>query len=498
MSEAQLGQKSRFKYYFYIVALGAYLCGYLSDPEIFQRIVVGNWIFFHKTLPTTYLWSLASKDIAWLDSSWLFNLGLSLIETNFHWQGISLTKAALSILFVFFLADFLVLILKDFFVSGLISTIVAVGVLENITLSPELFVICFLPLLFNFVRKYLAGDKKGGWLFAFFLLSLVLANIHFAFIFIGLGIIILLLPKANSKKDVFYLLLAVFLSVALSPYGFKIWPWIYQLTSKNLSYYFVTQELVANIFEYPFVCLILLWVMVLIFLYSLQNIKDYFCEVIFLTALTILSCAFKTIIPFSLVALSYLLANLWKDAADKETLIPLQIFFSSFGKKLAKLSDLGAVFLLFSVAFVNIENLRRIASVTILFPEAEMDYILEKKLPLPLWHQSVIAPYLIYRFANEKGEPRELVRIDKTAILNNPQLIREEFHKMWRKGFAENPPKTALVHYYSPLYDALIQDPKWKLVWQNDKEVSSQGQETEEEVPFYAWAIFVNSVSAPF
>ncbi len=486
-------EKSSIKFYFFVIALGSYLCSYLGNPEIFHSIIVGNWIFSHQALPTTYLWSSASKDIFWLDSSWLFNLLISLIETNYYWTGLALLKVTLSILFIFFFSNFLTLIFKDFFVAGLISTIVGIGVLENSGLNPELFIISFLPLLLIFIKLFFAEKKKKLSFFSFFILCLILANIHFTFIYLLSAAIILLFPKDKKKKDLLFLFLAGLLAVILSPYGSKNLFWIYQQSTKNLTYYLANQELAANIFEYPFVCMILLWSIIFVFIYSLQNIKNYFKELVFSVVLTIFSFALKTFIPFTLIVLGYLLINLWKDAVDNQSNIPLQKVFNVFGEKLSRLSYFGVIWILFCVALVNIENLRRLPLVTFLLPEREMDYILEKKLAFPLWNQSAIAPYLIYRLANEKGEPGELVAMDQTAILNNPQLIREESHKMWRKSFAANSPKTVLVNYYSTLYDALIHDPQWKLVWQNDKEVSSQGQETEEKIPFYAWAIFVNS-----
>lgn len=498
MSNLEAGSEYRgstflgIRAYFYLIALASYLTAYISEPEIFQSLTIGNWIDAHSSVPNNFIWSFFGKQQNWLDSSWFFNLIISHIETNFHWEGIVIFKLLLSLIFVLSLANLLIKFLSNSFIVGLIVLFASIGILEQRTLEPMFSLIAFFPLYLSLAFNFL--NKKNSYfsLCAFIPLSLILANVHFGFLFLALISFFLFLEESNLKDSLILFLLSIF-SICINPYGLAIFGQIFHIFSVYLTYYLSLRETGISLYDYSFVSLILIWTMAAILSYSISDIEKFSKSLVLAVVLSIFSFAFKHVLPWAIIFTSFLLAKLFNQIIREDKKIDFLEFFFHMDRQVYKLSKFGVVWLMSCIAFVNIYNLIKIPVFTALLPEREMDFILSKKLEFPLWHQSNVSPYVIYRLANEKGEPHSLAMLDNFSVISNPELFRDESLQMWRKTFLENPPKTVLVSHNSPLYDALISDPKWKLVWQNDKEVSSQAEVEKEKIPFYAWAIFAKN-----
>jgi len=465
------------------LAVGSYLASSLFAPEFFEHLVVGRWITSQRALPTEYYWTLLASDLAWRPVSWGFALCVSLFESFFGETGLAIYKLSGFLFFVLSATTFYTCQARDGFFGTIIGLLVSCAVLTNATLSPMLFGWGFFLSTLGLVYLYTECKLKPSVaLSSIFICGLLFANTHgFSLIVLPILLTHLLFDsnqQPETKKRLLSALSAYTLSQFCTPYlGAQILQVLHAFINQlSLDFYF--QLSVSTIYDFPLAFLVLILLLLGVFWSSAPK-SLRLAEALLLALFALFALAQSNALPVALILAGYYTCNIWGRSNTGE-LGQLAEGFMQLRAKLMKLSPFGVLWIALCVLLVNVVNIYRIPSSRSHLPQAEVDYILEHELPFPLLHQREIGPYLVYRFSNERGEPKKKAALTPTALRLAPEIGRyeialERFASGWQKFFDFIAPQTTLCRKASSLYAVLRSDAKWRLVYENGAVVGGAG-----------------------
>jgi hypothetical protein len=476
----------------FTAALASYLCNWITEPDFYFHLLVGRWIHAHHALPTTDIWTRLLLGHPWLDANWLFQYLLSAIEDCCGWTGLAVFKLLLSFVFVWLSAVVFSAAAADRFFGTCLAAIVSCGVLEPSFFGPELaaysLFLCFLASAYA-VRNGSAGRR--AWIAGGFS-AVLLANLHPSYLLVLAVALLTAVFHRGQRAFAFFLLTAV--AALFNPYLGKQVLFEAGEIAAQAKYYLQTQSAVATVFDYSFSFLLLLWFLTTCIGAARSSVVRQGEEIFLAAVLSLLSLAVKSLLPFALLSTAFVSARLWAESLAAETPGQLALSFRELQGKLSKLPAPGSIWVLLCLVFVNSVNFIKQPNIDWFLPKHALDYLQEKHLEFPLWHESGIGPYVAYRLADQNGEPRELAAWDFRAVSVNQELLWNEKNNLWRESFSIFDPKTVLVRSHTPLYETLATNPRWRLVFQAGQEVKPEdAAEKAENPPFLAWALFVSS-----
>ncbi|MFN8390662.1 MAG: hypothetical protein U0136_10265 [Bdellovibrionota bacterium] len=483
--------------YLYAAALGSYLCGAITEPDFYFHLLNGRWISAHRTLPTTDIWTSALKGQRWYSESWLFDFLLSSTEDRFGWTGLAVFKIGLCILFVVALTSVLSRISGSRFFGGVLATVVACGTLEQAPFGPELFAY---PLFTLLVGTALFARERSRltsfeWV-SVALCTLFLANAHASF-FLLLCCAVLFGLK-DPAKTVWMIVLLLCAALFVTPYAGSQIPFLATSLFARGRFYLQSQGGAATVFDYSFSFLLLLWFLAAFIGLAKRDSRRLPAELLLAGAVSLIALAVKFLLPFALILTGLVCAGVWASARLETRPKEIVVSFERLEQSLLRLPAVGVAWILFCVLVVNSANFVRRPSVDLLLPKLALDYVLERKLPFPLWNESAVGPYVMYRLADERGEPRELTAVDPRAVPEHSEIFFEESKGLWKASFSRVMPHTILVRANTGLYESLAANPSFHLVFQAGEEVlPAERQNKVEKPPFYAWAVFTDANLEP-
>jgi hypothetical protein len=128
-----------------------------------------------------------------------------------------------------------------------------------------------------------------------------------------------------------------------------------------------------------------------------------------------------------------------------------------------------------------------------LLPNEEVEYFLESGVQPPLFHEAFIGGYLVYRFSNEKGElNHQVMQTTYSSHLYRDAAISDfslkSLSDTWRDNFRSYAPNTVLCRQSSSLYQFLLDNPEWSLVFSGNQK-KSKARGIIKNNPF-VWAVF--------
>ena len=471
----------------FIAALGSYLCRSVTEADFYLNLVIGRWIRATSSVPQSDLWTAAISGQSWKATNWLFQVSVSSMEDRFGWTGLIAFKLLLCCCFMFTLARLLGRLSRSGFFGGLLAVLVGCGVLELAPFDAELlgYVLFAAILSLGVSIRYWEGGLLSH--FFVFLCSVMLTNTSASYLLLAFYAVLSLLIHRDRLSLIFAALIAA--AVPVSPYfGAQIGAQA-AVAIAQAKYYLQTLTGAATIFDYSFCFLVLLWVLAAFLGMAESFVKRFRAEIFLAGGLSIVALALKALMPFALIFSAVLAAVAWRSREEEGTETDLQSSFEILGDKLASLPEVGVVWVLFCVTFVNVVKLYQNPNIDWLLPKHEIDYVLEKNLPFPIWHESSVGPYVIYRLADQNGSPKKLAALDWRAVSAHPEMFWQEHNGLWRQSFNTFHPATVLVRTNTALFEDLQASPEWKMVIRAGR--PTDAEDDGEKIPQYGWAVFV-------
>ena len=504
----------------FFLALGSHLVSPIREPEFFFRLTVGHWIESNGTVPSKDLWTLAGSSAPWSAPGWLFDLSLSFLErigghTAFIW-----TKLLLFCLLLGLLQRLFFRLCRDRFFAGLVTTLVGAGLLVDGELLPSLLGWILFPLIAEQICRFRAGKTSSAVLTAG--LSILLTNLTgspflLAFIFVLSWFV----EDPSSEKTrletdrdgpgtsaVPIILGAIWLAASIAtPYLFKGLLGAGLQLAGEIDTALRFRAHPATVFEYRTAFVVLLW---LLFAGLKQDSRTGRpSPLVVIAALASVAGAVSiSAMPYAIVAAGFCVARSWGEGSQRNE-PGMRDGLERLGSSIYRLSPAGLVWLLSCASVVNIVHAVKVPTNTFVLPGPAIDFVLDRKLPFPLFHERSVGYYLAYRFAEPSGAPRFLAMADDRAAIFDRGIVAgdETVNHLtlgWEQYFDRYAPQTVLCRIASPLFSALKRDPQWTQGFDalhaldRPRIPESEGgapEQVEERLRPYLWAVFLRKDS---
>jgi len=458
--------------YSYCAVLGTYLCQLISEPAFYFHLTVGNWIRSHGTLPVVDSWFKANAGNERLATSWLFDLSVSLLEELGGSQGLAIGKLILCVLLVLALYHLFHRASRDNFLSLLVTTIVTCGLLESAPYSPDL-------IAWSFLAYSLECGLRRAPVLLFVLLGAAFANFHTEFYLGALLLFGCLFPVERRSVCAFGV------SGLLSPYFTHHLIYAFTGLVAKTSFAVRTGEFAVNVFDYRFCFLLFLWVF-LVLLCSGQMLEPRKRRLLIAAGLnSLLALVFSPLLAFALISTGFALSAIWPDCHDER---PIVHAIDEFAARLRRVPLPGVIWVFFCLITVNSVNFYRFPIVEYFLPVKEIDQLMEENLPSPIWHESMIGPYVAYRFSGRLGDAMRLAFDDFEVVRTAPELLEGERNSQgdFLKTFSDA--NTFLVRRGSSIYELLSSSPQFKRVSFDASAVARK--------ELNSWVLFVREVES--
>ncbi len=486
---------------FIVLLLGSYLCSSVYAPEVFGHLAIGRWINAQLKAPAVDLWTVAGQGQDIRSGVWLFESIVSFCETAAGEQGLLILKLLLFTAFVAVCARAFSVRSANRFFGVSSAIVVSCGVLLGMCLTAQLAGCVFFCLSLEIFYRARCKRLKAKNYLLLALFGCFYTNIHTSAV--GALLVMLCLGACGERTSEYAadgrssgcaLFLAVFaLTQLITPYaGRQTLTALLSFTS-SLSMEGSLPSSAATVFYYPAAFMAILWMLIAYFWHCHpENMRSR--EFVVLMLLSLLGLAWKEYIPYALIFSGFVVSSLWGRAGGQG--------FGNLGTALAKLKTqlerlpaTGILWVIFCLIFINVYALIKQPVATAFLPQREVDFLLEKRLPFPVLHEAAIGPYLVYRFTDAAGYPREQALWTPQVLAVNPDLSRIEtsirsIQGEWQKAFELFNPGTVLCRRQSALYELLLRDSSWKLVFKEGRPAHADQARHQARHLTVSWAVF--------
>lgn len=477
-----------------VVLLGSYLCTTIYSAAFFGHLALGRWIVSHLRLPEVDLWTLAAHGKTWRSEAWLFEVLISLVESMLGEKGLLILKLVLFSVFVGAASFCFSARSGDRFFGTFVAFVVSCGVLLGVCLEARVLGWIFLVVSLELGGRFESDQQSKISLLPVFFLGLFYANSHSSSLLGLLILTMLLLSERDRPKSASLLFLAVFAAGQLAtPYfGAQVYSSLAGFLN-FLSMELNNQTNPATIFQYPAAFLLLLLI-VLGYLWHCHPWTLRSAELLLVLFSAVAGLGSRSLLPYALILCGLICARLW-GRVQGSGLGNLGLALAKFEHQLSRLPAIGVVWVVLCLIIVNVGNLIKAPLTSALMPAAETDFIIEEKLPFPLLHESAVGPYLQYRFSDEAGNPKQLVAITPAVSPIAPgfasaEMFLKDLHPGWEKFFALVAPKTVLCRTATPLYEVLVRDENWELIFKAGHRTGSGEEPLPSRRSLLSWAVF--------
>jgi hypothetical protein len=487
---------------FLIIAAATSFCTPIQHPSYFWHLTIGRWILYSKVLPASDYWSVVGNGAAWvrwISEFYVFECLIAFIDSSWGERGIAAIILVLTILLFVVVSISFARRAGNLFIGVFFALFAASGVLFNLAFGPGILGFTFFVLFLELVFSRESFKTERGFISSAFLLSILYVNIHPSFyISAVLALTILYLRSTSFLKHCLPFALISIISVFLTPYFgrdliIKASQFFSMLRTQVLDGYSIFTS-----YGYAQGFLTLLVILFLAFAskhFTQLRKLEYF---IILIAIGLASIT-KMFLPYVIILLGFYISDIWGKAEGKG--------FSNIGDGLIKLQrranrfvqivrPLAVVWVLLCVIIVNVYGLYQLPFNRAILPMQEADYINRNESLFPILHSKMIAPYLVYHFADEHGVPRHKVLFDHRVqflrpeidLLANSAFLKGDFLAL-EALVEEFKPMSILCNNFEPLCNKLITNSEWEVVFRAGREVE-EGMHDMAELPYFHWTVF--------
>ncbi len=453
-----------------LLALVAYICGPVGDPDLWWHIVVGDWILAHGRLPVQDHWNLFGRGEAWMAYSWSNEIVYALVDRLAGVEGLYFAKLFLSVALALSLGFVYSKVSKSWFLGLCLALFAFASTHGHLTLRPQTFTwILFIWLLY---LAHLFSKNGLNWRVALFtfLTFCLWANTH---ITTALGLIALaffIAFERQSLREKLLLLLIAVLGTFLTPYFGAEWIVFFTKSSHPLAFSSIAEFKPANILQFSTGFLVLSTA----FLVSLyvQERRAFSTMHLALTLCFVgASLAVIKFLPLAVLLICFLIALAWGKCREagrdfgnlEEGVCRLEKLIDRFPRE-------GLCFVLLVLAFLYARHTAQTPLAESHVPSHAMDFFIEQKLPHPLLNDFGRGGYIMYRLSDDEGNLKYPVPIDGRTNVT-PEEVFEKFqrsffgHFGWQEFIDLVDPKTILWPLESPLSPLLLSTGNWCVVY---------------------------------
>ena len=453
-----------------VFMVAAYLTGPIVDPDLWWHITAGRWILDHGTVPHLDYWNLFGVSRPWRAYSWSAEVVLALVES---WGGVAalyLLKLLLVMLLVGSLMFVAGSLAKDFVFGGMLGVVAAASTFNHLTLRPQTVTwILFAWLLLVAEREVVSQETRRVSLALIVLMS-IWANMHLSAV-IALGALFCWVLGSGATMSV---LLPATIGTFLTPYVGTEWATFLEKTSHPFKFNIIAEFQSARFDEYStaFAFIVLTFLAVLL-MQRPGGVRRG--QVIGGLVLLIGGLGIVKFLPFAVIFLTLLVARAWGLAPGRGA------EFGNLGEACIRLGNLwrwlpreGLAFLCIALGFTQVWPVWRAPLAESLVPRQELDFILEEKLPTPILTSFGDGGYVMYRFADGKGEITERVVIDGRTNITPPEIMSAFVDastgaRDWRRYIDIVRPQTILWREPSALNSLLLEKSEWCLIYESER-----------------------------
>jgi hypothetical protein len=465
------------------IVVGLYICGPLQDPDLWWHLTVGRWILAHGKVPTEDLWGLFSAGQPWRAYSWSTEVLFALADRAGGMHGLLTLKMLLGVLLAGSLSAVFSLISRNWFLGLLLGVFVTAGCYNHFTLRPQSLVwvwFAFVLLIANTIDTKGLTWRRGAALAATMMLW---ANTHLTS---ALGVVaaaawVFRIPETVSARAGRHAAVQIvrlpvtlgaiaFLGTLLTPYLGGEWLTLFSKTSHPSEFNAVAEFQPATVMQFP-TAFLMLGAMLLVLVWSSSSRPPALGAAFAWVGFILAGLAVVKFIPFALILTGALIARGFAELKAETVSINPKLKNLTEGIErlygaLDRVPREGFAFLLLCIAFVSGFQLWKSPVAYEVVPESAVDFIEEKGLPFPIANIFGHGGYLIYRFSDERGMPRQRVAIDGRTNLISREYWQDYIAAMrakrsWEKYFDRIKPGTLLWRDDSPLPSVLIAAGQW-------------------------------------
>lgn len=459
------------------VAIGAYICPPIRDPDLGWHVVAGRWILANRALPSVDYWNLYGAGNPWTAYSWSNEIVYAVFDAWRGMEGLFILQLLLAILTVLSFFYFLGRLAGDWFLGALIGSAAAAATYAQFGLRPQTVVWIFLLAVISAADDIAREGftRKRGLLLA--AVMSLWANTHITTA-IGLAAIGAWLFDHRRPQILARPLLWAFAGTLLTPYLGYEWVIFFSKTSHPISHSMIAEFGPATILEYATGLLLLLLALLAAFLFDKPKGTTP-GRVGACVVLTIGALAVVKFLPFAALFAAAVICQMWRDVGGAEGpgLGYLGEAISKLREGLLKVSGFGLAFVFAALAVVNIRDRWRTPVDKRIVAVEAVDYIEREALDRPLLNSFGEGGYLMYRFADAAGNLDRKVTIDGRTNVNPPEISEAhaaafQGNRNWRGYLEMTRPETVLWKNRSPFVSLLEATGEWCRVYDSGSEKS--------------------------
>lgn len=451
-------------------------------------MTIGSWIRFHRTLPRMDTWTELGSGRPWRADAWLFDVIVSYAE-SFGGERL-LLFLKLTVFFGVAVALHRTYTPRAAYPFGMLITIlVAGGVLVDAELSPHLVGLLFLPGIASAAVGAGQGNKRG--IITAVVLGALLINLSGSPLLLALALFAGAIHTVSCRLGVLLLIFAA--ACSLNPYGPAILVDAVTAVIARADTALRYRSEVATIFDFRTAFLILVWLLVV--LLPRDRTETRLRTAVMAAGLATIAAAASGAAQLYALVLSGLALAYASGCSLPREQNPLREGLERSAELIGRLSPAGLTWLLLCFAVVNVVPAVKRPVNHALLPGPAVDFILDRRLPHPVFHERRVGYYLVYRFQAPDGSPRMRALADDRLELFDLEAVRgdeavERLTIGWEEHFERVRPRTVLCRIASPLHSALLRDPRWKMRFEALHEVGEPPPENEEKIRAYLWSVF--------
>jgi hypothetical protein len=449
------------------------------DLDLYWHLAVGDWILRHHAVPHTGILSRTTASLPWKAYSWGYEVLLSLTYQWFHLMGIALNGVLLTLLVAVCAYWMLHRLSGSFWLACLLAAAACWAFLFSVMPRPVFFSMA----LFMVTLTLILEARRSGrvqilyWLPPIFVLW---ANVHIQFIY-GLFLVGLLLginllqrlagrfgvqpeflsPPALPFKNLAAVFLACALATLIGPYSYHVYEVIFAYSKAKLPYTWIN-ELQALSFRYPEHYVQLFLAAAAFFVVGWQKKIDPYKLALLVVASVV---SFRTMRDAWFICICA--AACIADASF--AISPAEETPRAARRTLAEMAGvtIAVVLSLLLIAQNSDFNPRGLDElISSQFPVAAVNYLRQNPPPGPLYNNLDWGGFLIWYMPNYP------VAIDGRNDLYGDKLDRTFIdsqlgEKSWETDPYLNQAGVILLRRNLPLVRLLLNDPRFKLVYQD-------------------------------
>ena len=455
----------------FTLLVGTYLCGPILDPDLWWHITAGRWILAHGQIPEVDYWSHFWVGKPWRAYSWSNEIVYAWIDKHYAIQGLLVLQLVLGILIAFALALSLSVIAGDYFFGALLGAFVACGTISHFTLRPQSLIWILLVALLavaDQISKHGLSRARG---LAIVLLMSVWANSHITSILgmIALGLWIYAPGKGSLA---FKATMLALLGTLITPYFGGEWLTFFSKTGHPFDHRSIAEFGSSTIMQFPTAFLLIAAAFVAAFWHHRPRMVEP-TRLLLGAGFAFAGLAVVKFMPFALIVLAAIAASYWaRSETQRLQLGNLAEAFERLKNLIAKVPTEGLTFIFLCLVVVNIVQCWRDPLDYQITPVEAADFIEKNALPNPVMNSFGQGGYLMYRWSDAEGNPKQLVTLDgRTNTI--PQDVWRKFSdsfdgkKNWKEFIDLINPATILWRSDSPLISVLLATGNWKEVFRS-------------------------------